>query len=84
MLGCVLLPRELDNALTNPLDRLKAFLSFARTYRERSAEIVEEAVGGGESWYVQLRDSAHLRRGEADPPAPSALAGILSRSLRYT
>lgn len=84
MLGCVLLRHESDDALTDPLDRLKAFLSFARTYRERAADIAEEAVGGGESWCVQLLEPAHLQGGEADSPGPVALAGTLSRSLQYT
>lgn len=38
-----------------PPHRLKALLYFAHTYRDRAAEIVHEAVDGGERWSVRPR-----------------------------
>ncbi|KAL7342054.1 ELMO/CED-12 family-domain-containing protein [Rhodotorula toruloides] len=61
---------------------LQAFLYFSRTYRDRAAEIVEEAVGGGESWYPLALASIHLTAFALDLATSRDLQLFLLRSVQ--
>ncbi|BGP29817.1 hypothetical protein JCM10296v2_001563 [Rhodotorula toruloides] len=61
---------------------LQAFLYFARTYQDRAAEIVEEAIGGGESWYPLALASIHMTAFALDLATSRDLQLFLLRSVQ--
>uniref|UniRef100_A0A0K3CS71 BY PROTMAP: gi/472587500/gb/EMS24996.1/ ELMO domain containing protein [Rhodosporidium toruloides NP11] gi/647398549/emb/CDR42566.1/ RHTO0S07e01310g1_1 [Rhodosporidium toruloides] n=1 Tax=Rhodotorula toruloides TaxID=5286 RepID=A0A0K3CS71_RHOTO len=61
---------------------MQAFLYFARTYRDRAAEIVDEAIGGGESWYPLALASIHMTAFALDLATSRDLQLFLLRAVQ--
>ncbi|GAA5966123.1 hypothetical protein JCM21900_004947 [Sporobolomyces salmonicolor] len=61
---------------------LESLLYFARTYGERAAEIVDEAVNGGSKWYPLALASLHMTAFALDLATSRDLQLFLLRSLQ--